>query len=236
MKHTFFYFFFSFMLLTSCVANGQNTKEVSAEEFQKELSASKDAQLLDVRTAGEFETGYIKNAMWADWLTQEEFQRRTDALDKNKPTYVYCLSGGRSSKAVRNLAERGFTNVIELQGGINAWKQADLPVVIEKKAAQISEKTYQGMLSSKEVVLVDFGAVWCAPCRKMEPVIQEIETENTSKLAVVKIDAGSQDELVKRYKIEQLPTFIIYKNGKEVTRFSGLTDKATLEEVLKKLF
>lgn len=207
---------------------------VPVNEFHEQLSNAKDYQLLDVRTEGEFESGYIKGAMWADWMSREEFSRRIAALDKNKTTFVYCLSGGRSGQAVNYMKQNGFTNIIELKGGINAWNSAGMPLEADKDVPQISEETYKGMLASKSIVLVDFGAEWCAPCRKMEPTVQEIEKEFSEKMAVVKMDAGSQKELVRTHQVDQLPTFILYKNGTEIWRTSGLTEKSVLTEAIRK--
>lgn len=228
-----FKFNFLLVLVSFVFACDVNAQAVNVDTFEKDLKAAKNPQLLDVRTAGEFETGYLQGAMWADWRTKDEFNRRTVALDKDKTVYIYCLSGGRSAAAAKDLRDRGFKDVVEMQGGINAWKQADKPLVVGKKAPQISEDDFQGMLASSKVVLVDFGAEWCAPCRKMNPIIDQIEKDNKGKVSVVRIDAASQDDLVKAKKVEQLPTFVIYNNGKEVWRKSGIVAKAELESELQ---
>lgn len=248
MKHTIFFLTLSVALITSCSVKGQteassNSSQsteniakavtVDVNEFDRQLASASDYQLLDVRTEGEFLSGYIKGALWADWLTPDEFARRIEALDKNKLTFVYCLSGGRSSQAVNHLRQKGFMNIVELQGGINAWNRAGKPLVADKEVPQMSEKDYRGMLTSKEVVLVDFGAEWCAPCKRMNPIIEEIAHANSDKMGLVNIDAGSQKDLVQKFDVEQLPTFIIYKNGKEVWRTSGLTDKEVIEKALE---
>jgi len=217
------------LLLCSCSIQAQTVDVVT---FEKEISHPAEIQLLDVRTPEEFQTGHLKNAMLANWSDKSEFARRTDALDKDKTVYIYCLSGGRSAAAAKSLRGKGFSKVVEMEGGINAWKQAGKPLEGQEKAAQISEASYEAMLQSSSVTLVDFGASWCPPCRKMEPVIQEIAKENASKMTLVKIDGGSQDDLMKSKQIKQMPTFIIYENGKEVWRKSGLMEK---EELVKAL-
>lgn len=232
MKTIFQFLFLSFFLF-SCATEAQT---VDANQFEKDLNTKSNIQLLDVRTPAEFESGHLKNAMFANWLDKKEFARRTEALDKNKPVYIYCLSGGRSAAAAKALRAKGFADVVEMEGGINSWKQANKPLVGQEKVTQISDIEYQGMLQSNKVVLVDFGAPWCPPCRKMEPLIKEIETENKSKMSVIKIDGGSQDGLMKSKEVQEMPTFIIYKNGKEVWRKSGLLDKKEIEEGLKSAY
>ena len=232
MKLSFQLLFLS-VLLFSYVAKAQS---VDVNAFDKDLKTIDDIQLLDVRTTPEFESGHLENAMFANWMDKPEFLRRTEALDKQKPLYIYCLSGGRSAAAAKALRDRGFTNVVDMKGGITSWKQASKPIVGAEKVPQISDTEYDGMLQSNKVVLVDFGAVWCPPCRKMESLIQEIEKENASQLALIKIDGGSQDNLMKSKAIEQMPTFIIYKNGAEVWRKSGLLDKKEIQDALKSAY
>ena len=83
------------------------------------------AIVIDVRTPQEFATGYIKGAVNADWQNEPLFTEQAKKLDKTKPVYVYCLIGVRSSKAADWLAASGFTKIINLDGGIKAWKAAD---------------------------------------------------------------------------------------------------------------
>lgn len=201
---------------------------VDVNGFEKALST--DVQLLDVRTMEEFNEGHLKGAMLADWKEKEEFARRVGALDKKKPVFIYCLSGGRSAAALSYLEENGFT-VTELEGGINAWKQADKPVEGEKKTTKLSEKEYQEMVQSAEMVLMNFGASWCPPCRKMEPVLAELKTENPN-VALLNIDAGKEQDLMKANKVKQIPTYILYKNGEEVWRTAGEMKKSVLSSKL----
>lgn len=197
---------------------------VDANRFEKALST--DVQLLDVRTMEEFNEGHLKGAMLADWKDKEEFARRASALDKKKPVFIYCLSGGRSAAALAYLKQNGFT-VTELEGGINAWKQADKPVEGEKQTTKLSAKEYQKMIHSAEMVLMNFGASWCPPCRKMEPVLAEIEAQNPN-VVILNVDAGKEQDLMKAYAVKQIPTYILYKNGKEVWRTTGETKKSVL--------
>lgn len=218
------------LLLLSCQA--QPTKStLSPDEFEQALTAP-NVQVLDVRTAAEYNSGHLKNALQADWYNQQQFKDRTQHLDKAKPLFVYCLTGVRSAAAVTYFKQKGFTNVRDLKGGLTAWKLAEKPVEGAAKVKQITMQEYNAQVTSAGHVLVDFGAVWCPPCKKMEPVINQLKNEASDKYKVVNIDAATQFEILKQMNIEALPVFIVYKNGKEVWRKQGVT---TIEELKSKL-
>jgi rhodanese-related sulfurtransferase len=204
---------------------------VSPDEFQKGSSAT-GVQLLDVRTSGEFNAGHLKNALWADWTDQPQFMDRIQYVDKNKPVYIYCLSGARSAAAATWMRQNGYENVIELQGGINAWKKENKPVEGASAEKQMTLDQYHLKIAAKGVVLVDFGATWCPPCVKMEPVLQDVISEKGNTIQFVRVDGGLHTDVMKELGIEALPVFIIYKNGKETWRGHGVVAK---EELLKQL-
>lgn len=229
MRHFITIISFSLLLL-SCQA--QPTKStLSPDEFEQALTAP-NVQVLDVRTAAEYNSGHLKNALQADWYNQQQFKDRTQHLDKAKPLFVYCLTGVRSAAAVTYFKQKGFTNVRDLKGGLTAWKLAEKPVEGAAKVKQITMQEYNAQVTSAGPVLVDFGAVWCPPCKKMEPVINQLKNEASDKYKVVNIDAATQFEILKQMNIEALPVFIVYKNGKEVWRKQGVT---TIEELKSKL-
>lgn len=221
------YFLSAFLfMITACSLNGQQANAINPDAFLKAISAGK-IQVLDVRTADEYKSGHINNALQANWLDKNEFNDRTSHLDKNKTVYIYCLSGGRSGAAAEVLRTKGY-NVINLEGGINAWKRESKPLVgVDPNAKQTTMTSYEGQVRSTNIVLVDFGAEWCPPCKKMEPVLDAFMKQNSKKLTLVKMDGGIETTLMKSLNVEALPTFILYKNGKEVKRKQGLV---TLEE------
>lgn len=97
-------------------------ENVEVKEF-KTLVASKKGQLLDVRTPQEWESGIIEGATKINYF-DKEFQAQLKKLDKNKPVYVYCATGGRSGKTAKQMEKMGFKKVYNLNGGITAWKAA----------------------------------------------------------------------------------------------------------------
>ena len=99
----------------------QNKSNIKADEFDKAIR-QKGIQLLDVRRPAEYEESHIKGATLANWEDRASFESHAEHLDKDKPVYVYCRSGKRSSDAANFLSEQGFKNVVNLEGGILGWK------------------------------------------------------------------------------------------------------------------
>lgn len=218
------------VMIISCHAQTKQTS-LPVSEFEKSISQG-DIQILDVRTVAEFNSGHLKKSLQADWYNQQQFKERTSNMDKTKPVYVYCLTGVRSAAAVKQLKQNGFSNVLDLKGGLAAWKLANKPVEGAAKVKQISVTEYNAQINSTIPVLVDFGAEWCPPCKKMEPVIAQLKNETANKYKVINIDGATQIDIQKQLKIEAFPVFIVYKNGKEVWRKQGLV---SLEELKSKL-
>lgn len=221
--------FLVFLLTASC--NGQKPF-LSPSDFEKGIS--KDSiQLLDVRTAGEFNSGHIKNALQADWTDPSQFMDRISYVDKDRPVYIYCLVGGRSNAAASWMRANGYKTVIELQGGINAWKRENKPVEGASNEPQMTMAQYLASIPNNKTVLVDFGATWCPPCVKMAPVLDKLEKEKDLGFVLLKIDAGVHTNLMKEMNIGPIPQFIIYKKGKEVWRKQGIVSKDELKDQLK---
>ena len=130
------------------------------------------------------------------------------------------------------MRKSGFKNVVELIGGINAWKQAEKPLEGSTNEPQMTMEQYVAAISADKMVLVDFGAAWCPPCVKMAPVIDELQNNKDLKFRLIKVDAGIHTNLMKEMNIEPIPLFIIYKKGKEVWRKEGIVSR---EEFLEQL-
>jgi thioredoxin len=217
------YAFVNILLLASC--NAQTSSAVDAQAFQKKTT-EKHIQILDVRNKEEFDKGHIENALLADWNDKTEFNRRTQHLDKSKPVLIYCLSGYRSQAAAIELRNNGYT-VTELQGGINAWRSQKLPLISKQSLQGLSIDSFNTIIKSNNYVIVDFGAKWCAPCKKTEPIIDSIAAENKS-IFILKIDADKDAELCTHFNISSFPTFFIYKNGVKVNELKGVVTKEQL--------
>ena len=121
---------FTLLLITGCgkAQNNKGNSSLSATEFSQKLLQTQDAQLVDVRTPAEFQNGHLPNAMNINW-NADDFVDKTATLDKDKPVFVYCMSGPRSSAAAEKLSEMGFKKIYEMQGGMMKWRNANLPEI-----------------------------------------------------------------------------------------------------------
>lgn len=111
-----------FGALTSIVAQDisqVNNYLLNKQQFEVALQGD-TIQLVDIRTPKEFEQGTINLAQNIDFL-QDDFSDKMQTLDKNRPVYIFCKSGGRSAKAKQELDKQGFTQVYELAGGYLQW-------------------------------------------------------------------------------------------------------------------
>jgi thioredoxin len=234
MKNRFVITYLILLVVTfiSCEAQ-QATNNLDAAAFEKGISAADSVQVLDVRTAAEYKTGHIKNALLADWKNDQEFNRRISFIDKKKPVYVYCLGGGRSAAAAKVMRESGYEKVYELTGGINAWKAANKALEGKSDIKEMSIEAFNGAILSTPFVLVDFGAVWCPPCKQMEPVLNQLQADLKGKFTLLKVDGGNDTEIMKQYNVTALPVFIVFKNGKVVWRRDGIATKEELAAQLQ---
>jgi thioredoxin 1 len=104
------------------------------------------------------------------------------------------------------------------------------PVENSKKIVTLGNKNFKLALK-KEVLLVDFWAPWCGPCKMVAPTLNEI-AETETDITIGKVNVDHNQDLAKKYKVRNIPTMLIFKNGVEVGRIVGVkTKKAILNEV-----
>ncbi|HMG13798.1 MAG TPA: thioredoxin domain-containing protein [Saprospiraceae bacterium] len=217
------------IIINSCT-NGQaqsnNIKNLSATEFAGKIQEFPTAALLDVRTPEEYSKGHLLNSVNIDWKGND-FSKQIVSLDKSKPVMVYCLSGARSSAAASKMAEDGFKEIYKLDGGIMKWRAANLPESNGNKAksAGMSGKQFDELLNSEKLVLIDFYADWCAPCKKMKPYLDEISKDMLDKVVLVRINADDNQAICKELKIDALPVLQLYRNHKLGWNVAGLIEK-----------
>jgi len=113
-------------------------------------------------------------------------------------------------------------------------KMKNTPLVADhEKVLTLTEQNFQQKTKGK-VVLVDFWATWCAPCRMMAPILNDVATELNGNSHVGKVDIQQYQSLANKFKVRNIPTMILLKNGAEVNRFVGIKSKEfLLKEIAK---
>ena len=214
--------------------NAQEASKLTASAFEQKIKSDKEVQLVDVRTKKEYQEGHIKDAVNIDY-NSDEFNKLVAHLDKDKPTYVYCLAGGRSSAASKVLKEKGFKEVYDLEGGMRKWKEEGKPFEAStNKDAGMSKEDFDKLIKNEKLALVDFGAKWCAPCKRMAPSIDKLSKDEALKAKVVKIDVDENEPLSQLLKIDVLPTLHLYKGNKLVWQHEGYLNEQELIETIVK--
>lgn len=223
------------VLLLGCSSNSQSFINLNPIEFQKAIE-KEGGIILDVRTPQEVSSGAIENASTID-IYDQDFERKISKIQKDKTVYVYCKSGGRSSQAAKLLVKSGQAKVVNLSGGIMAWQATQLPLIRttekeDKSIQELSISDFDTMLNQNNLVLADFHTLWCMPCRKISPIIDELKEEYVSSAQVLRIDMDNSELLAESFEIKAVPTLILFKDSKEIWRHTGLISKEELTQLL----
>ena len=207
-------------------------QNLPVESFEKKLLETPNAFLLDVRTSGEFGGGHLPKATNIDFRSPD-FANKIKGLPKDKPVFVYCLSGGRSAQAAEILRNEGF-QVTELQGGYLKWttKLKPLEGVPNVKHDDAWDLIAFGkLIQGENAVVVDFYAKWCAPCLKMMPTVDKLSNDYKGKVTVLKVEADGNQAVLQKYAIDEIPSFLVFQKGKLLQKTSGFREEAQLKEL-----
>ena len=237
-----FNFFISILLfcLFSCVDSNDfdpnkipiNVLDVENHQMVK-LLQDNPGVLLDIRTPEEVSKGFLKNASFINFY-DENFLQKASWVKKNQPIYVYCHAGGRSSKAAEMLIELGFREVYNLVGGYSKWVEDGY--LVEKGLKNIkgpnskffSKQEIDGILQTKQSVVLVFKTPWCLPCKKLDAVLDSF-SKNRPNWEVVKINMDTNKDLAEYYEVKSVPTLLFFKDSKQLSSHIGFIN---LEDLL----
>lgn len=228
----------TFILLVFAISGfSQSPVNVDAQKFNELIHAG-NGVVLDVRTPQEYARGHIDGSTLIN-ISDREFQSKIQLLQKDKPIYIYCLTGSRSRVAANYMAQTGFSKIYNLQAGILDWQRCGFTTVKSELTAANSAKQYsvadfQNLLTSENLVLIDFNAPWCAPCKQMAPIIDKLAINLKGKVKVEKIDVESNRQLAMANQVNSIPGFILFKNGKQVWTHKGIISYDELSGVIAK--
>ncbi|MDD2636601.1 MAG: thioredoxin [Bacteroidales bacterium] len=105
----------------------------------------------------------------------------------------------------------------------------------DSKVVKLTESNFNKGIT-KGLVLVDFYADWCRPCKMMQPVLESVATDHADKITIAKLNTDQNKMLSQKYKISGIPALILFKNGKEIARIIGYHDEAALIQKLTPYF
>lgn len=100
-------------------------------------------------------------------------------------------------------------------------------------SVQLTEENFDRLSSSGKPMFVDFWAVWCGPCRIMDPVVERLAAKYSDKILFGKVNVDEEMNISSRYQVFSIPTFMIFKNGQPMDAVIGAVGEASLERLLK---
>ncbi|GAA0873124.1 thioredoxin [Gangjinia marincola] len=95
------------------------------------------------------------------------------------------------------------------------------------------KSSFSTIISSAPTVLVDFYADWCGPCKALAPILKQVKDELGDDVKIVKVDVDKNQPLAGQYQVRGVPTMILFKEGKQVWRQSGLVQKDQLKQIIQ---
>jgi len=94
------------------------------------------------------------------------------------------------------------------------------------------KSSFQNLIDSETPTIIDFFAIWCGPCRAVSPILEDLKSDLGDDIKIFKIDVDKNQELAEQYKVQSIPTIMIFKDGALKWRETGVQSKATLKQVI----
>jgi thioredoxin 1 len=135
-------------------------------------------------------------------------------------------------------AERSFSNITSRETSIPK-DHADVQFaeeVTDISIAELTDKNFDDSVkNSKTPIMVDFWAVWCGPCRKFAPIVEELAKEYKGKLSVAKLNVDKNRKTAEKFEIKSIPTILIFKEGKLAKTIIGYQSKEDMKKTISSI-
>ncbi|MBP8724850.1 MAG: thioredoxin family protein [Saprospiraceae bacterium] len=182
--------------------------------------------VLDVRTPEEVADGHLADASTVDFY-DPDFKEKLRLIPVERDVYVYCASGIRSAEAAVFLKSLGHPRVCNLEGGLQAWRDRGYPIVrtapgTDEHLRSLSKADFDNLLQTEKPVLVNFHTLWCAPCRKMAPVVDSLERLFLQRAVVLRVDADRSRDVAKEYGVKGVPVFMLFEGNSLRWKHTGV--------------
>ncbi|MEL1254018.1 thioredoxin domain-containing protein [Flavobacterium sp. DGU38] len=204
-------------------AQNKSSNTVSLDVFYSKIQNEKNPQIIDARGAEEFALNHINGAVNFN-LESKDYAKHIAALDKSRPVFTYSIGAGRSVWLADDLLKKGFKEAYSLEGGIANWIGNGKPFYVNSKS-KLTLDEYNKIIADNNTVLVDIGSKYCAPCKKVKPVLEAIKAEYGEKVKIVEIELEESPQVIADLKtVKVFPTLILYQNGQIVFKKEGFSD------------
>lgn len=226
-------FFGVLLFLTACNLNN-NQHVLEPADFKAKVSEA-NAQILDIRNETDFKKGHIANAVNIS-AKSGDFDAQTKQLYPDVPTYIYGYSETEALTAAQTLTALEFKNLFVLKGGINAWSGAGFALEAEKPRKIYESDTipFEKARMGSKLVMVDFNATWCKPCKLLEPFVHRLHDNRDADVIVYSIDTDQRRDLAMEYQANSIPLLVFIKNNKVLYRSEGFISETELISLVDK--
>lgn len=196
---------------------------VLLDAFYSKIKSQKNPQIIDARGPEEFALNHIEGALNFN-TKSDNFEKAVAALNPSEPVFIYSIAAYRSGLLSTELSKKGFSEVYILEGGIASWIGGGKPFYTNLKS-ELSLAEYKKIIADNNYVLVDIGSKYCATCRTVKPILENIRSQYGEKLKIVQIELEESPQVIADLKtVKVFPTLILYQNGKIVFKKDGLGD------------
>ncbi|MFH7017446.1 rhodanese-like domain-containing protein [Flavobacterium sp. FlaQc-47] len=214
----------TFLLLFTILGFSQEkSANVLLDAFYSKIKSQKNPQIIDARGPDEFALNHIEGAVNFN-LKSENYEKAVSALNTSQPVFIYSIAAYRSGLLANDLLKKGFSEVYILEGGIAAWIGGGKPFYSNLKS-KLTIAEYKKIIADNEYVLVDIGSKYCATCKTVKPILEDLRTQYGEKLKIVQIELEESPQVIADLKtVKVFPTLILYQKGKIVFKKDGLGD------------